>query len=193
MSLLPLALTVVLGLASAQETVPLTTTPQAGDTAAIAGSAGAGTDVTTDTATAANVITVQETELDRRARELSARLRCPVCQSQSIEESNSTIAREMRAIVRERLAAGDSEDEIEQYFLERYGGSVLLDPRPEGVNLAVYILPAIALIAGIAIIIIAARKWLRPAGSASSAARAHNVGSIDASDPDLASWEEINR
>jgi len=167
MSLL-LALTLILAQAT-----PLTSSPQAGDSAN-------------------TVITVQETDLDRRARDLSARLRCPVCQSQSIEESNSPLAREMRALVREKLAAGESEEDIERYFFERYGGSILLDPRPEGFNLAVYILPAIALIAGITIVIVSARKWLRPA-AATAATSSPDTAAPDEPDPDLAAWEEINR
>ena len=160
--LLPFALVLM-------QATSLTTSPQAGDSAT-------------------TVVTVQETELDRRARDLSERLRCPVCQSQSIEESNSALAREMRALVREKLEAGESEEEIERYFFERYGGSILLDPRPEGFNLAVYVLPGLALLTGAAIIIVAARKWMRRAAGAG-----HSTAPANEADPDLAPWEEITR
>lgn len=67
--------------------------------------------------------------LEARARALSAELRCLVCQSQSIDESDATIAHDLRVLVRERLQAGDSDDAVKEFLVDRYGEYVLLKPR----------------------------------------------------------------
>ncbi|MSO89459.1 MAG: cytochrome c-type biogenesis protein CcmH [Rhodospirillaceae bacterium] len=71
--------------------------------------------------------------LEARARDLSAELRCLVCQNQSIDDSNAALARDLRVLLRERLAAGDSDDQVRQFMTVRYGDFVLLRPpiRPE--------------------------------------------------------------
>ncbi|MGV3576187.1 MAG: cytochrome c-type biogenesis protein [Devosia sp.] len=67
--------------------------------------------------------------LEQRARDISAGLRCLVCQNQSIDDSEADLARDLRILVRERLVAGDSNAEVEQYLVDRYGEYVLLRPR----------------------------------------------------------------
>jgi len=66
--------------------------------------------------------------LEARAREVSKGLRCVVCQNQSIDDSNADLARDMRILVRERITAGDSNDEVTAYMVSRYGDFVLLKP-----------------------------------------------------------------
>jgi cytochrome c-type biogenesis protein CcmH len=66
--------------------------------------------------------------LEARAREISKGVRCMVCQNQSIDDSNAGLAADLRVIVRERLAAGDSDEEVERYLVARYGDFVLLKP-----------------------------------------------------------------
>jgi cytochrome c-type biogenesis protein CcmH len=66
--------------------------------------------------------------LETRARELSKLLRCLVCQNQSIDDSNADLARDLRILLRERLSAGDSDDEAIRYIVDRYGDFVLLEP-----------------------------------------------------------------
>jgi len=86
--------------------------------------------------------------LEERARALSQGLRCPVCQNESIDESNATLARELRIILRERLVAGDSDDEAVDFIVQRYGEFVLLRPRADGVNLILWLsAPAMLIIA----------------------------------------------
>lgn len=67
--------------------------------------------------------------LEARAREISAQLRCMVCQNQSIDDSNAGLARDLRILVRDRLSAGDSDGEVLDYVVSRYGEFVLLKPR----------------------------------------------------------------
>ncbi len=71
--------------------------------------------------------------LEARARDLSSELRCLVCQNQSIDDSAATLARDLRLLVRERLVAGDSDQQVRDYLVARYGDFVLLKPplRPE--------------------------------------------------------------
>lgn len=66
--------------------------------------------------------------LETRARALSKELRCPVCQNQSLDDSDADIAKDLRRLVRERLVAGDTDEEVKAFLVERYGDYVLLDP-----------------------------------------------------------------
>ena len=71
---------------------------------------------------------LDDTGLEQRARAISKELRCLVCQNQSIDESDADLARDLRVIVRERLVAGDSDEEVIGFVVARYGDWVLLDP-----------------------------------------------------------------
>lgn len=87
--------------------------------------------------------------LEARARDISRNLRCPVCQGESIDDSNAPISRDLRILVRERLVAGDSNDEVIDFIVARYGEFVLFNPRPEGANLALWLAgPALLLLGG---------------------------------------------
>ncbi|MEO1198817.1 MAG: cytochrome c-type biogenesis protein [Pseudomonadota bacterium] len=72
---------------------------------------------------------LDDPELEARARGISAQLRCMVCQNESIDESNADLARDLRALVRERLVAGDTDEEVIAFMVARYGEFVLLNPR----------------------------------------------------------------
>ena len=86
--------------------------------------------------------------LEERARELSKGLRCLVCQNESIDESNAALARELRLAVRERLVAGDSDEEVIDFLVDRYGEFVLLQPTTEGWNWVLWLAgPAVFLVA----------------------------------------------
>ena len=71
---------------------------------------------------------LKESVLETRAREISQDLRCLVCQNQSIDDSNASLAKDLRVIVRERLTAGDSNEQVFDYLVSRYGNYVLLKP-----------------------------------------------------------------
>jgi len=77
--------------------------------------------------------------LEARARELSQGLRCPVCQNETIDESNATLAQELRIVLRERLVAGDTDEEAVTYMVSRYGEYVLLRPDASGANLILWL------------------------------------------------------
>jgi cytochrome c-type biogenesis protein CcmH len=77
--------------------------------------------------------------LEERARDISAGLRCVVCRNESIDQSNAEIARDLRLLVRERLVAGDSDDDVMHYIVARYGEYVLLNPTTGGSNLLLWL------------------------------------------------------
>ena len=102
--------------------------------------------------------------LEARARALSAQLRCLVCQNQSIDDSNADLAREIRVIVRERLVAGDTDQQVIQYLVDRYGEYVLLQPVIAPHTLLLWsAAPIVLVIGGIAIVLAARRKRQAPA------------------------------
>ncbi|WP_407492929.1 cytochrome c-type biogenesis protein CcmH [Pseudooceanicola sp. MF1-13] len=72
--------------------------------------------------------------LEERARDLSKGLRCLVCRNENIDDSNAELARDLRLLVRERLVAGDTDDEVIEFVTDRYGEYVLLNPRTGGSN-----------------------------------------------------------
>jgi cytochrome c-type biogenesis protein CcmH len=83
--------------------------------------------------------------LEARARELSAGLRCLVCQNQSIDDSDAPLAKDLRVLVRERLKAGASDAEVRDYIVDRYGEYVLLEPPLSARTLMLWLMPAFAL------------------------------------------------
>ncbi len=86
--------------------------------------------------------------LENRARKLSAELRCLVCQNQSIEDSDAPLAQDLRRLVRERIAAGDSDPAIRDFLVARYGAFVLLKPPVNLQTLLLWAFPGLALVAG---------------------------------------------
>src|SRR6056297_3532433 len=82
---------------------------------------------------------LDDPKLEQRAREISKGLRCVVCQNESIDESNADLARELRLVVRERLVEGDSNEEVLDYLVARYGEFVLLKPRTDGWNMILWL------------------------------------------------------
>lgn len=84
--------------------------------------------------------------LENRARDLSQNLRCLVCQNESIDESNASLARDLRLLVRERLIKGETDQEVLEFIVDRYGEFVLLRPQANGVNLILWALTPIALL-----------------------------------------------
>jgi cytochrome c-type biogenesis protein CcmH len=86
--------------------------------------------------------------LEKRARDLSQGLRCPVCRNESIDESNAELSRELRILLRERLVDGDSDEQAVDFLVARYGEFVLLRPDTSGVNVVLwYAAPVMLLIA----------------------------------------------
>ncbi|MGA7390457.1 MAG: cytochrome c-type biogenesis protein [Pseudolabrys sp.] len=101
---------------------------------------------------------LKDPALELRARNLSSELRCMVCQNQSIDDSEAPLARDLRLLVRERLTKGDSNQQVLDFLVARYGEFVLLKPRLEWHTLLLWGLPPAALIAGVVGLFLMARR-----------------------------------
>ena len=108
---------------------------------------------------------VDSVRLEERTSAVAAELRCPVCQGLSIQDSPSELALQMRAVVRDQLAAGRTPDEVKRYFVDKYGEWILLEPQARGFNVLIYVLPVAAVMLGAAAVVVAVRRWSRPAPS----------------------------
>ena len=100
-------------------------------------------------------------KLEARARELSRELRCMVCQNQSIDDSDASLARDIRVLVRERLTKGDSDQQVIEYLTARYGEFILLKPRFELQTALLWLMPAAFVVIGGLFLIVLARRQPR--------------------------------
>ncbi len=91
---------------------------------------------------------LKDPALEKRAREISTGLRCLVCQNQSIDDSDAQLAKDLRLLVRERLVAGDTDQEVESFLVQRYGEFVLLKPAFGAHTLLLWLTPAFVLVLG---------------------------------------------
>ncbi len=103
---------------------------------------------------------VEEDPLETKTRAVAKTLRCAVCQSESIWESNATLAKQMREIIRERLTQGQSAEEIQAYFVSRYGDYILLQPRKRGLNWILWVGPFVLLLIGSVFLYRSLSRWV---------------------------------
>ena len=108
-------------------------------------------------------------KLEARARTLSRELRCMVCQNQSIDDSNAPLARDLRLLLRERIKAGNSDDQVRDFLVSRYGEFVLLEPRLNEHTFILWTLPALGLVIGGMALFLALRRGSRMAANPLSA------------------------
>lgn len=101
--------------------------------------------------------------LEARARQISQKLRCPVCQGENIDESNAPISRDLRLYVRERLVSGDSDNQVIDAVVERFGEFVLFEPRAQGGNWFLWLAGPLMAVLGLII----ALRFLRGRSAAS--------------------------
>lgn len=132
-----------------------------------------------------------------RAQNLNKTIMCPVCPGESIDQSQNTLAVQMRGIVDDKIAAGWSDAQIRDFFVERYGPSVLLDPPTEGIGLAVWIGAPLGVAIALAAFALALRHMRRQTapdggdGSAETQARNDDdAGNMDETDVDLQPYYE---
>lgn len=98
---------------------------------------------------------------ENTVREVGEELRCVVCQSLSVADSPSETANQMRAIIRERLAAGQTPEQIKAYFVDKYGLWILLAPPRQGFSLLVWVVPFGGLLAGLVLVAVLVTRWSR--------------------------------
>ena len=104
-------------------------------------------------------------DIERRAQDLNETIMCPVCPGESIDQSANPLAGQMRDIVYEKINEGWTDRQIEDFFVERYGASVLLQPPAEGFSLAAWVVPPVAFVLAIASLLLTLR-WMRTSAAA---------------------------
>ena len=108
---------------------------------------------------------LKDPALEKRAREISAGLRCLVCQNQSIDDSDAQLAKDLRILVRERLVAGDTDAQVRDFLVQRYGEFVLLKPTFGTHTLLLWLTPALVLVLGGIGAYVAMRRRPKPAAA----------------------------
>lgn len=109
--------------------------------------------------------------LDQRVHDVASQLRCPICQGESVADSTSQLAQQMRGVIRQQLQSGKSEQEVIQYFRDSYGDQIVWSPPWQGFTLLAWLVPIGLLLAGIIMLFFVLRDWraLAPAGDAEPA------------------------
>jgi cytochrome c-type biogenesis protein CcmH len=110
--------------------------------------------------------------LEARALEISAGLRCPVCRNESIDESNAPVARDLRLMVRERIMAGDTDEQVIAAVVARFGEFILLNPVASGANLVLWLAPPALLVLGLGVALAAQRRKIAVADTLTEAEQA---------------------
>ena len=105
----------------------------------------------------------QPKSLDERTLEVAHQIQCPVCNGESVADSPSLKASEMRAVIRQQLAEGRSEQQVLEYFSGVYGSDILESPPQQGFTSLIWIMPVLMLLAGVVAIVTLAREWQRQA------------------------------
>jgi len=101
---------------------------------------------------------LKDRALESRARAISSELRCLVCQNQSIDDSDAGLARDLRLLVRERLQAGDNDEQVQDFLVQRYGDFILLKPPFKTGTLLLWLAPLGVLLGGAATLFVIARR-----------------------------------
>ena len=99
---------------------------------------------------------------DAEARDVAKALQCPICQNLSVADSPTELAGQMRDAIKQKLAAGESREQIIAYFVDRYGEDILLDPPKRGFTLLIWTGPILALIVGVVVLWVVVSRWRRP-------------------------------
>lgn len=123
---------------------------------------------------------------DDEVNEIASELYCPVCENIPLDVCGTQACIQWRALIRERLAAGWSEQEIKQMFVEQYGDRVLATPPARGFNWLVYVLPPLALLVGAGVLVSVIRAWRRPPEPPGDSAQSESF----AEDPYVAELEQ---
>ncbi|RNF33387.1 cytochrome c-type biogenesis protein [Paracoccus methylarcula] len=123
---------------------------------------------------------LEDPAMEARAREISQKLRCPVCQGENIDESNAAISRDLRLYVRERLVAGDNDDEVIDAVVDRFGEFVLFEPRARGGNLILWLAGPVMALLGLLIawVFIRGRSGVTPPAAPLSEAEKSRLDEI---------------
>lgn len=110
-----------------------------------------------------SVSAAQPKSLDERTLVVARQIQCPVCNGESVADSPSLRAAEMRAVIRQQLTEGRSEQQVLDYFSQVYGNDILESPPRQGFTSLIWLMPLLMLLAGVAAVVVLAREWQRQA------------------------------
>lgn len=99
-----------------------------------------------------------EDPIEPRVKTIAQQLRCPVCQGETIYDSHSAVATQLKNLIREQVSAGRTDEEIRAFFVARYGDFILMEPHARGANLLIWIFPASALLLGALVVLLLLRR-----------------------------------
>ena len=144
------------------------------------------------------ITTPPQRTLDQRVQDVASQLKCPVCQSESVADSPSTIAQQMKGVIRQQLQSGASEQQVIDYFVARYGQQILWSPQWQGFSLLAYLVPIILLLGGGILLFFVLRDWTglhsrganEPVNTAEEQEIDNAYNAEDADDADLASYRQ---
>ncbi|HEY7983554.1 MAG TPA: cytochrome c-type biogenesis protein [Ktedonobacterales bacterium] len=127
--------------------------------------------------------------LDDRVMDVASQLQCLPCQGESVADSPSSWATQVRGVIRAQLQSGKSEQQVIQYFVDRYGENIRQDPPKSGFTLLMWLGPLAALAAGIALVTLVARQWRAQAATTAPAAEDEEIAGL--SDADLEPYRAL--
>ncbi len=122
----------------------------------------------------------QPTPSDDQVNAIASQLYCPVCENIPLDVCPTTACAQWRELIRQKLANGWNEQQIKDYFVQQYGARVLGTPPASGINWLVYLVPPIAILAGVYILYRAFRSWRRPMAGITAEASPGEPGALDA-------------
>ena len=101
----------------------------------------------------------RNTTLDQRVQDVASQLKCPICQGESVADSPSQLAQQMRSVIRQQLQSGRSDQQVIQYFVERYGQQIVWSPPWQGFTLLAWLVPITLLLGGTVLLFMVLRDW----------------------------------
>lgn len=117
--------------------------------------------------------------LDQRARDIGEQLKCPVCQGESVADSSSSIAQQMRGIIRQQLQEGKSDQQIIQYFQDRYGNQIVWSPQWQGFAMMAWLVPMLLVLGGFLLLLFVLRDWQKAVPVGNSTTNEAELGAVD--------------
>ncbi|MEO7003371.1 MAG: cytochrome c-type biogenesis protein [Ktedonobacterales bacterium] len=137
----------------------------------------------------------QPESLDQKTRDVASQLQCPICHGESVQDSPSQLAQQMRGVIRQKLAQGESEQQVITYFEQRYGDTILESPPQQGFTLLIWLPPVVIFVAGAYLVFTLGREWqqVQPAVAGAGAGRTSASHDDESDASDLANLSDVER
>ncbi|MDQ2714855.1 MAG: cytochrome c-type biogenesis protein CcmH [Chloroflexota bacterium] len=130
----------------------------------------------------------QQPTLDQRTEDVASQLKCPICQGESVQDSPSELAQQMRGVIRQQLQSGRSEQQVIQYFVDRYGEQIVWVPRWQGFTLLAWLVPPALLLGGVVLLFFVLRDWRATVPSLNEDTASNSLEPGYANESDLADY-----